>query len=183
GPIDRRVSAAHDQNPLVAELLFVLDCVKQALVLESLVVIDVELLGYAGARSQRQNNGLAVVLAAFIGNQLEIAVFQAIEADHLFAQADCRFEQLRLNGQILCKIFSQDLRVSGDIVDIFLGIQGRQLSTEFGEHVDHLCLHAPQTCIKTAKQPCGSASDNGDIVYIHYSNWVSGLPDTIKRLL
>jgi hypothetical protein len=61
------------------------------------------------------------------------------------------------------EIFRQDLGEAGDVVDIFLGIEGGELSAKHVEGVDQLDRHSPKAGVEGREKACGAGANDRKI--------------------
>src|SRR3954447_25367935 len=61
------------------------------------------------------------------------------------------------------QVLGQNLRVSADIEDVFLGVKRGQLTTQLRQGVDDLGGGAAHARVKRGEQPRWAAADNRDV--------------------
>src|SRR3982750_3056886 len=77
---------------------------------------------------------------------------------------DRLLESARLLYQRSYQVLGQYLRDAGDVEDVLLRIQRRQLSTGLRKRVDNLRRHLSHTSVEQCEEPGGPAADNGDVL-------------------
>src|SRR5690349_21509358 len=76
-----------------------------------------------------------------------------LEADHVLAEVDRLAELRLLFGELLHEILGEDLRKTGDVEDVFLGVQRRELSAELRQRVDDLRRRLAHAGIEQSEDP------------------------------
>src|SRR5207244_3999375 len=153
------------QHALAAEDLGVEDAVMQPLAVPAVHVLERQLARREGADPARDEHGARRVLVG-LGDDGEdrLAVLGlAFQADHLLSQMDGRLELERLLRHPLHQGLRQDLGEAGDVEDVLLGIERRELPAHLVEVVDQAATRAAHAGVKGGKQACRAGADDRDI--------------------
>src|SRR5690242_7043590 len=77
---------------------------------------------------------------------------------------DRLLEPARLHDQRSHEVFRQYLRYAGNVEDVLLGIQRRELSAGLRKRVDDLRRHLSHTGIKQSEKPRGPPANDRDVL-------------------
>src|SRR3954465_15164434 len=77
---------------------------------------------------------------------------------------DRLMESARLLDQRSYQVLGQYLRDAGNVEDVLLRIQRRQLSTGLRKRVDNLRPHLSDTRVEQCEGPGGPTADDGDVL-------------------
>src|SRR6185437_16002575 len=138
-PVERRVAAAHDHAGAVAEDVLLAHEVVDALALPEIDPLDPELPRLEGAVAGGDDQRARQVRATLFGadrEQLLAVLAQALERPHLLAEPDVGAVLEPLLRAELDERRPLDLRVAGDVVDVLLGVDRRDLAAELLEALD-----------------------------------------------
>jgi hypothetical protein len=138
-PIERRIASADDDAGLAPEDILAPHEVVQPAALPHIDVLNLELARLertvAGGDDQRAREKALAGLSR--ERQELLAVLRdALEVGDLLAEMDVRAELKALFDAQVDEFLPQDLRMPGDIVDVLLGIDGRDLPAELAEALD-----------------------------------------------
>ena len=84
----------------------------------------------------------------------------ALEADHVLVEVTRLSKLCGLRLERLHEILGEHLRKAGDVEDVLLGIQRRELSTNLRERVEHLGRRAAHPTIKESEEARGPSAKN-----------------------
>jgi len=91
-----------------------------------------------------------------------LAVF-LFEGDHALVEVHRRPKLRGLLSERLNQVFGQNLRESGDVEDVLLGVKRRELAAKLRQRIDDLRAHAPHASIKPCEKTGRPAADDRDI--------------------
>src|SRR2546422_498187 len=105
----------------------------------------------------------------------------ALQADDLLSQVDGRAELQALLGHALDQVLGEDLREAGDVEDVLLGIESRELAAHLVEIVDQPAGRAAHPRVEGAEQPRRAGPDDRDIFDVLHAARVTGGYAASKR--
>ena len=185
-PVERGVAAADDDAGLVAEDLLAADEVVQALALPGVDVVDLELARLEGAvpcgDDQRPGRERLALVRGEDEDLLAVGA-DPLEVLDLLAEVDVGPELEALLDAEVDERLALDLRVPGDVVDVLLGIDGRDLAAELSEALDdpHGAVAVPAVVGRSeTHRPAADDRDVDDLVLAHAAPRV---PGTIAALV
>jgi hypothetical protein len=171
-PVERRVAAADDHHPLAPVVVGVRDHVVDAAPVPPLGDGLRQPARAEGADARRDDDGARRELAVA---RLEHEVPRALGARPVavaddLAQPGDRAVQVRgeapprlLLHQAPHEILRQHLRVAGDVEDVLLRVERRELAAELRQGVDDLRRRAAHAGVERGEQPGGAAADDGEV--------------------
>src|SRR5207249_1381258 len=164
-PVERRVATAHEQHALPGEDPGFEDAVVQPLPVPAAYVFERQLARREGADPPRDEHGARRVLVG-LGDDGEgrFAVLRlALQADHLLSEMDRGLELERLLGHPLHEVLGEHLGEAGDVEDVLLGIERRELPAHLVEVVDQAAGRAAHPGVEGGEQARRAGADYGDI--------------------
>src|ERR671934_2024243 len=138
-PVERTVAAADDDTRAVAEDVLLADEVVQPLALPGVDVLDAELPRLERSVAGRDDQRAAQVRPPLVRRdreQLLAVLAQALERLNLLAEQDLRLVLEPLLRAELDERLTLDLRMAGDVVDVLLRIDRRDLAADLLEAFD-----------------------------------------------
>src|SRR5207302_9173153 len=138
-PVERRVAAADDHALLADEDALLTHDVVEPLALPFVDALDAELARLERAVARGDDERAAAEHVPLVGadrEQLLAALLARFERAHLLAEPEVGIELEPLLGAEVDEGLALDLRVAGDVVDVLLGIRGRDLAADLLEALD-----------------------------------------------
>ena len=89
-----------------------------------------------------------------------------VQSGHPLAEMRRLAELRRLIAQRLDEILRQHLRVAGDVEDVFLGIEGGELTAELRQRVDDLRRCAAHARVEEREEPRWPSADDRDVLHL-----------------
>ena len=159
-PVERRVAAAGDQQPLAAERLHLAHRVIDRLRLVGLDAGDRRALRLERAAAGRDHDDLASNTLPAFGRDAEQRIADLLDVlDHL-VEMEGRIERLDLLHQRVGQALAGDLRDAGNVVDRLLGIELGALAADLVEDVDEMRLHVEQAELEHREQADRARADD-----------------------
>ncbi len=167
-PVERAVAAADDRKILIRENRFVANAVIKAFAFELLLSLNAE--PRRRERTRAGGNDHRFRRQLFSGRRSQnVSLFIFNQVLRVLAEHEIGMERGALNRHFSREIFGKDLRKSGHIVNVFLGIQREQLSAKLGQAVDDATRHAAQSGIKRGEQSARAAADDRNVNSLWHS--------------
>ena len=137
-PVERRVTAADDQDPLAGERLQIQHAIVQPFVVPPVDVFERQLARGERADAARDQDRPAGILV-LVGHDREArlpVLLAAAQPGDLFRQVHRRLPLQALLGEPFHQVLRENLRKSRNVEDVFLGIERGQLTAHLIEIVD-----------------------------------------------
>jgi len=158
-PVQRRVTAAEDGQPLALEDRGIRHPVMDGLPFERVGTIEVQLARLEGAHAAGNEDRLRLEFLAGRRADQEPARL-LLERYHLLAQVESRAEGLDLLHQVGNQLRAGTDRNRRDVVDRLVGIQPGALPALGGERVHDVGLDAEQAQLENLEQAAGARAND-----------------------
>src|SRR5262249_50895478 len=165
-PVERAVAAADDHASAVPEDVLLAHEVVEALPLPGVDVIDPELPRLEGPVTRGDDQRSAQVRTALVGRDREhlLAVLaQPLQALDLLAEQNLGAVLRALLRPRLYQRLTLDLGVAGDVVDVLLGIDSRDLPAELLEAFDDPHRGIAMACVIRGRQARWAGAEDRDV--------------------
>ena len=97
------------------------------------------------------------------GKELLAVLRDPLEGLHLLAEVHVSAPLEALLGAELDEVAAQDLRVAGDVEDVLLGVDRRDLAPELLDRVDDSNGRVPVAGVVRSGEPSWARAENGDV--------------------
>src|SRR5215213_11118597 len=156
----------HDDAAPVAEDLLLAHEVVETSPLPLVDAVDAELPRLEGAVAGGDDQRAREIGAALVGadgEDLLPVVIDTVERLHLFPQPDLGAVLEALLRAEVDERLSENLRVTRDVVDVLLGVDGGDLSPELLETLDYTDGAVAVSCVVRRRQPARAGAQDRDV--------------------
>src|SRR5438876_1812329 len=170
-PVERGVTAAHQQDTLSGEDRRVEDAVIQPPAVPVVRVLERQLARRERADPTGDEHG-ARRIGVPVGHHREAGravIRSAFEADDLLTEVHRSLPLQRLLRHAAHQVLGEDLRKSGNIEDVLLRIERRELAADLVERIDQATRGAAHPGVKGAEQSRRAGADDRDIFDVLHS--------------
>src|SRR5207253_1596466 len=170
-PVERGVTAAHQQDALSGEDRRVEDAVIQPPAAPVVRVLERQLARRERADPTGDEHG-ARRIGVPVGHHREAGravIRSAFEADDLLTEVHRSLPLQRLLRHAAHQVLGEDLRKSGNIEDVLLRIERRELAADLVERIDQATRGAAHPGVKGAEQSRRAGADDRDIFDVLHS--------------
>ena len=162
-PVERRIAAAENRQPLAGELLRVPYAVVHAFTFERINTVCAQRSRLEGADAGRDDHRLRIELLAGAGLDQERVVVLTLHDGHFLAEVHARLERRDLLHQLLGQLVAGAHGNGRNVVDGFVGIELGALTAGLANRIDDFRLEPQQAKLKNLEQAAGARADNDNI--------------------
>ena len=179
-PIECGISAAHDQDALVAERVHLPDGVEHRAVLIGLDPGNRRTLGLERAAAGGNHDDFDLEDFSAIGGDPKQRITDLLDRLHHFLKMEGCPERLDLRHQSVAEPLAGDVRNAGNVVDRLFRIKLRALAADLVQNIDHVRLHVEQPKLEHGEQAARSGADDQ---YVGLDQFTHALRPQIRILM